>query len=592
MKKRKIAVLIGLFACALLALALAACAGEEHQHTFAEGWQSDTTHHWHEATCEHSEETEGKAEHTWDSGTVTTAATCTEGGVMTYTCTVCSATKTEVIAATGHRYAEEWTPDKTHHWHEATCGHDVVSGRNAHLYEAGVCRICGAPQPVTEGLTFNLINDGKEYEVGLSNINYTSVLIPDTHNGLPVTRIGDNAFYDKSNLRSVTIPDSVTSIGSSAFSACKNLTSVTLGNGVTTIGNYAFYNCSGLEEVHITDLAAWCAIEFDYSANPLSYAHNLYLNGKLISDLVIPDGVKSIGNYAFSGCSSLISITIPDSVTSIGGYAFYGCGGLTSIMIPDSVTSIGNYAFSGCSGLTSITIPDGVTSIESSAFSGCGGLTSVTIPDSVTSIGNYAFSGCSSLTSVTIPDSVTSIGNSAFSGCGGLEEVHISNLAAWCAIEFVTKDANPLIYAHNLYLNNILVTDLVIPDDVTRIGSFAFYSCSGLTSVTIPNSVTSIGSFAFYDCSKLTSISIPFVGEKANGSGATHFGYIFGATSYNDNSKYVPSKLKKVIISDLITSIGNSAFYGCNELTSITITNSVTSIGDSAFSGCSGLTSI
>ena len=117
MKKRKIAVLIGLFACALLALGLAACGHE----------------------------------HTWDGGEVTTPATCTEAGLTTYACTVCAATRTEPISATGHSYAKEWSSDNTHHWHEATCGHDVVSGRNEHFYEAGVCRLCGAPQPVTEG---------------------------------------------------------------------------------------------------------------------------------------------------------------------------------------------------------------------------------------------------------------------------------------------------------------------------------------------------------------------------------------------------------------------------------------------------------
>ena len=126
---------------------------------------------------------------------------------------MCETTRIEPIEATGHSYSYEWTYDETHHWHEATCGHDVVSGRNEHFYEAGVCRLCGAPQPVTEGLTFNLINDGTEYEVGQSLISDTSVLIPDTHNGLPVTRIGDNAFYNLQNLRRVTIPDSVTSIG-------------------------------------------------------------------------------------------------------------------------------------------------------------------------------------------------------------------------------------------------------------------------------------------------------------------------------------------------------------------------------------------
>ena len=299
--------------------------------------------------------------------------------------------------------------------------------------------------------------------------------------------------------------------------------------------------------MHIIDLAAWCAIDFDYSANPLSYAHNLYLNGELITDLVIPGSVESIGGYTFEGCSGLTSITILEGVTSIGYSAFQNCSGLASIIIPDSVTSIGSSAFKNCSGLTSITIPDSVTSIGSSAFYGCSGLSSISIPfvgekadgtgkvhfgyifgtdyysnnkDNVpsslkeaiiiggTSIGDYAFSGCSCLMSITIPDSVTSIGNYAFKDCSGLEEVHIIDLAAWCAIDF-DYSANPLSYAHNLYLNGELITDLVIPGSVESIEGYAFEGCSSLTSITILEGVTSIGYSAFEGCSGLTSITIP-----------------------------------------------------------------------------------
>ena len=350
------------------------------------------------------------------------------------------------------------------------------------------------------------------------------------------------------------------------------------------------------------------------------------VKNKAVTDLFVPDYVTSISAGAFSGCAALESITIPfvgakagvtasdtyrypfgyifgtssytggtattqsyygsswtsttyyipsglKSVTVTGGNilcgAFYRCTSLTSITIPDSVTSIGEYAFYNCSKLTSITIGNGVTGIGYYAFDGCTSLTSITIPDSVTSIGYDAFQNCTILTSVTIGNSVTSIGGSAFSGCSKLTSVYITDLAKWCTISFGNDYANPLDYAHNLYLNGELVTDLVIPDSVTSIGNYAFYGCTGLTSITIPDNVTSIGKDAFSDCTNLTSATIPSF-----------------AISYISKTN-----LQTVIITSG-TSIGDSAFSYCTSLTSITIPDSVTSIGLGAFSGCSGLESI
>lgn len=331
---------------------------------------------------------------------------------------------------------------------------------------------------------------------------------------IPGGTIGRSAFEGCKRLKTVKLGDEVTCIEHYAFAQCAALTSVTIGSGVKSIKD-AFNGCTNLSAVYIRDIATWCAVDFyyssDHSSNPLNYAGNLYLNGNIVVDMVIPDGVTEINNYVFEGCSSIVSVTIPNSVMKIGQSAFRGCSNLKTVYnysnLSKGLNNYGNVAYYADK---VINAPNG--SIEGDFVFGnvygvstlvayLGNATELVLPENYKgesyTIGANVFEDNQTLTNITIPNSVTSIGKDAFSGCSELKAVYISDLSAWCNIDFANIGSNPLCRQSKLYLNGVLLTDLVVPDGVTEIKRFAFYDYK-FSTVTIPSSVISIANDAFY----------------------------------------------------------------------------------------------
>lgn len=358
------------------------------------------------------------------------------------------------------------------------------------------------------------------------------------------------ASYD-GNATEVVVPASldgkqVVGIDSYAFSQCEELTSITLPDSLRSIGSNPFLHCTHLREIHVSlenpTLAVIDGVLFSKTDRRLVY----YPQWKQETSYTVPQGIRCIGEGAFSNCSALVSITVPNSVTTIENDAFAECSALISISLPDSVTSIGvGNPFAGCSSLRSIQV-----SLEQPALAVIDGVlfskadkrlvcypqgkteTSYSVPNGIQQIGDEAFQACSMLQEIILPDSVRSIGIEAFSYCGALREI-------------------------------------TLPESVTSIGVQAFYMCRALESMVVPSGVTTIGSGMFFGCEALKSVALPA-----------------GIEVIEEFAFSQCAALPEIILPEGIREIGMAAFSDCTALREITLPASVEYIGMQAFSNC------
>lgn len=419
------------------------------------------------------------------------------------------------------------------------------------------------------------------------------------------------------------IPEGVTEINSAVLSGCVKLEKIHLPESLTSINNTAFNGCISLEEIIVDENNASYK-----SVNGVLYSKDgktliRYPCAKKGATFTVPGEVTRFEYYAFNGTTELSNFAIGDNVSSIGRSCFSNSKSLKSIVLPNSISVIPSYLFSNCTALKSVKIGSGVKEIYDRAFSGCTALETIVIPEGVKTIYEYAFSDCASLKSVYIPQSLTSAGKHAFQNCWGLEAVHIKDIAAWCNIYFAADSGSPLQYAQNLYLNGTLLTEVVIPDSVTQIRSYAFSYCASLTSIKIPSSVITIGGTAISGQSIIIYCDVtekptgwasgwnsgrPVVWNCDNNDVADDgcvYKIVDGVLyALKDNVATVvaqPSYLTSANIQEyvehntdnyLVKNIVAEAFIRCNKLESVMIPASITSVGSKAFYDCIALKTV
>ena len=489
-----------------------------------------------------------------------------EDGVLRTSCT-----RGKEFAAQGG-WTSYWTSPGSRYFNPAGVGS---------YFDAGA----GAGGAIVPIYTYTLDDANRATITGYSG-NATALYIPGEIDGHEVVAIGDRAFENRTDLRTVMIPDSVTRINIGAFSGCINLANITLSKKIEKIGENAFYNCDSLQSVEIPK----CLNDVYARYDSIDIPNGVFNECSNLKTIIFEEGSTVIADALFRGCDGLESVTIPNTVTQIYGYAFADCKNLKNINISDSVTVLGENVFQNDTSITEINLPDSITALGRGVFSGCDRLKSIVIPDSVINIGISAFSECKNLESVTLSKGLEKIGENAFYNCDSLQSIEIPKslkdvYATYDSIDTpngvfnecdnlktIAFEEGSTVIADALFRGCDGLEEVKIPKTVTVIKNHAFNECIKLKAVEISNGMKEIGDSAFSECSNLQKVILP---DTVNSMGTNIF--------------YNCINLTEVHLPNIRQNITANTFYNCKKLTTINFPSTLTTIGNSAFSGCESL---
>ena len=541
-----------------------------------------------------------------------------EDGVLRTSCT-----RGKEFAAQGG-WTSYWTSPGSRYFNPAGAGS---------YFDAGA----GAGGAIVPIYTYTLDDANRATITGYSG-NATALYIPGEIDGHEVVAIGDRAFENRTDLRTVMIPDSVTEIEAYSFNNCTNLSNVTLSKSLKYMGGRAFGSCEKITQIEIPKSLDNCGnsgyasyhgpfgacsglkkITFEEGATEVS--NGLFRGCTGLEEINIPDGVTKIESSSFEDCINLVSVNISDSVIKIENEAFAGCEKIESINIPDSVTEIGESTFANCSKLSNVKLSKNLEYMGGRAFGSCEKITQIEIPKSLDNCGNsgYAsyhgpFGACSGLKKITFEEGTTEISSGLFRGCTGLEEINIPNSVTEIesssfedCINLVSVNIPDSVIkiGNEAFAGCKKIESINIPDSVTEIGGSTFANCSKLSNVKLSKNLEYMGGRAFGSCEKITQIEIPKSLDNCGNSGYASYHGPFGACSglkkitFEEGTTEISSGLfrgctglEEINIPDSVTEIESSSFEDSINLVSVNIPDSVIKIGNEAFAGCEKIESI